>query len=82
VRALFHDQYIIENEDHEVGFCEIKNGWKNSVCLPINGDLLHLKELIAATEKRYGVSFVRKLFQFEASKGIDERIIQKWIEEK
>jgi len=80
VRALFHDQYIIENEDHEVGFCEIKNGWKNRVRLPINGDLLHLKELIAATEKRYNVSFVRKLFQFEASKGIDERIIQRWID--
>jgi hypothetical protein len=80
VRALFHDKYIIENEDQEVGFCEIKNGWKNRVRLPINGDLLHLKELIAATEKRYNVSFVRKLFQFEASKGIDERIIQRWID--
>jgi hypothetical protein len=82
VRSLFHDKYIIADEGEEVGFCEIKNGWKNRVRLPINGDLLHLKELIASVEKRYDVSFVRKLFQFEASKGIDEQIIQKWIEEK
>jgi hypothetical protein len=76
IHATFREEYSSFQEKY-VRFLK-----EYEARIPIQGDLLHLKELIAAVEEHYGVKFDRKFTSCYASKGIDKKRIQQWMEEE
>ncbi|MDR1877776.1 MAG: hypothetical protein LBQ84_09155 [Flavobacteriaceae bacterium] len=76
IKGIFRDKDIVSNTDlHRAYFIDHNKEYS------FDTDLQHLKEFILEMEERYGIKFVRKFALSYATKGINKKIIQKWIDE-
>lgn len=85
----YNDTFEIEisNETRTVSVrvFEYRKGWftDHNQLIPLNCTLTGLHDFISEIESRYKISFDRdKIASFMVSKGIDKKVIKKWMEQK